>query len=107
MVTIHEGTAPVTLINVFTVEPDRQREIVGLLEQATEQTIRHLPGFISTSIHASLDGTRIVNYAQWASPENFKGMLGDPDAQKHLQAIMQKVSSSDPQLYSVDKIIGA
>jgi quinol monooxygenase YgiN len=101
MVTIREGTSPLTLINVFTVMPEQQEEVARLIEEATEQTISRLPGFVSTSIHKSLDGTRIVNYAQWESRQHFEAMLGSPDAGKHMQAIMQKVSSADPQLYEV------
>jgi hypothetical protein len=29
--------------------------------------MRHRPGFISANIHASLDGTRVVNYASGAA----------------------------------------
>lgn len=31
--------------------------------------MRHIDGFVSANIHASLDGTRAVNYAQWRSEE--------------------------------------
>ena len=56
-----------TLINVFTVAPDKQQELVTLLIDATQQTMRRLPGFISANIHRSLDGKKVVNYAQWES----------------------------------------
>lgn len=56
-----------TLINVFTVTRMTQQPLVDLLTEATEQVMRHRPGFISANIHASLDGTRVVNYAQWRS----------------------------------------
>jgi glycerol-3-phosphate responsive antiterminator len=64
-----------TLINVFVVDPHDQKKLVTLLEQATEPVICTLPGFISTNIHKSLDGTRVVNYAQWKSKEDFEAML--------------------------------
>ena len=57
-----------TLINVFTVNPDNQQQLVDLLDEATTQVIRHQAGFISANIHASLDGTRVVTYAQMAQP---------------------------------------
>ena len=53
----------VTLINDFTVDQERQRELVEILVAATEQVMRHRPGFVSANIHASLDGTHVVNYA--------------------------------------------
>jgi hypothetical protein len=50
---------------VFTVAPARQQELVQLLVKATEEVMQHQPGFISANIHASADGERVVNYAQW------------------------------------------
>lgn len=69
-----------TLINVFTVTRMTQQPLVDLLTEATEQVMRHRPGFISANIHASLDGTRVVNYAQWRSRDDFLAMLDDPTA---------------------------
>jgi antibiotic biosynthesis monooxygenase (ABM) superfamily enzyme len=46
-----------TLINVFTVAPEKQEALVALLIEATKQTMRHLPGFISANIHKSYDGS--------------------------------------------------
>ena len=73
--TIRAGAGIFTLINVFSVAPDQQQELANVLIEATEQTIRHLPGFISANIHTSLDGRHVVNYAQWRSRDAFKAML--------------------------------
>ena len=48
--------------------------------------MRHLPGFISASIHRSLDGTKVINYAQWRSQADFAAMTNNPKAQPHMQA---------------------
>jgi quinol monooxygenase YgiN len=82
--TIRAGAEIFTLINVFSVAPDRQQELVELLIEATEQTMRHLPGFISANIHTSLDGRHVVNYAQWRSRDAFEAMLRNPDARPHM-----------------------
>jgi hypothetical protein len=37
------------LINVFTVKPAYQRQLLELLRRATETSVRHAPGFISAS----------------------------------------------------------
>ena len=74
-----------TLINVFTVEPQRQQELAQVLIDATEQTMKHLPGFISASIHKSFDGQKVVNYAQWKSREDFDAMTKNPDAIPHMK----------------------
>lgn len=62
--TIEAGRPIATLINVFTVTPERQAELVSLLIRATEEHMRHRPGFVSANIHASRDGQRVVNYVQ-------------------------------------------
>lgn len=55
--------AAVTQINVFTVEPDNQRPLIDYLAQAA-RVASEVPGWMSASLHRSLDGTRVVNYAQ-------------------------------------------
>ena len=103
--TIRPGADPVTLINVFTVEPDVQQQLVDLLDEATEQVMRHRPGFVSANIHASLDGTRVANYAQWQRKEDVEAMLGDPDAQPHMRAAAA-LASYEPALYRVASVHG-
>jgi quinol monooxygenase YgiN len=93
--TINTDQHIATLINVFTVNPDSQPQLIDLLHDAATQVIRHRPGFISANIHASLDGARVVNYAQWRSREDFENMLADPTAGEHLKAITA-LAATDP-----------
>jgi quinol monooxygenase YgiN len=102
--TIATGTTVATLINVFTVRPDRQRRLVELLVEATEEVMRHLPGFVAANIHASADGTRVVNYAQWESAEAFHAMLGNPVAQAHMGQAAELAEAYDPHLYTVESV---
>jgi quinol monooxygenase YgiN len=86
MSTIEPARRLLTLVNVFTVDPGRQQELVDLLTEATEQTMKHLPGFVSANIHRSLDGQKVVNYAQWESREAFDAMRANPQAVPHMKA---------------------
>lgn len=97
---IRVGAQVVALINLFTVESDRQGHLVRLLEQATEEVMRHLPGFVSANIHRGLDGCTVVNYAQWASREDFEAMLANPVAGEHMRAITE-FAEARPGLYEV------
>lgn len=83
---IERGNRVLTLVNVFTVQPEKQQALVALLIEATEQTMRHLPGFVSANIHRSLDGKKVVNYAQWESLAAFEAMRKNPQATPHMQA---------------------
>ena len=86
MSTIQKGRNILTAINTFTVSPEKQQELVTLLVDATQQTMRHLPGFISANVHRSLDGKKVVNYAQWRSMADFEAMRKNPEAVPHMQA---------------------
>lgn len=98
--TISTGATFVTLINVFTVKREDQDRLVQLLIEATEQTMKNVPGFISANIHKSMDGERVTNYAQWASKEAFEAMLKNPEAREHMAPI-QKLATFDAHLYEV------
>jgi hypothetical protein len=63
MPTIVAGNGVVTQINVFTTTPDRQQALIDLLIEAAAFA-QSTPGWMSASLHRSLDGTRVVNYAQ-------------------------------------------
>jgi quinol monooxygenase YgiN len=100
-----EANAPwVTLINVYEVEPEKQAELVSLLSDATEKVMRHQPGFMSVNIHSSFDGTRVVNYAQWASKEDFDRMLKNPEVQEQLKQLAVLAKSVSPALYKVNSV---
>lgn len=101
--TIEAGADLVTLVNVFTVDPARQRELVDLLVVATEETMQHRPGFIAANIHAGVEGTRVVNYAQWKSTDAVRAMLADPRCQEHMAAA-RAIADADPQFYTVESV---
>jgi quinol monooxygenase YgiN len=54
--TISNDPKLVTFINVFTVEPANQRRLADLLAHATVASVHHAPGFVSATLHRSLDG---------------------------------------------------
>jgi quinol monooxygenase YgiN len=65
---IKADTGIVTQINVFTVPQGGQQALIDLLAESAE-FCRDVPGWLSASLHRSLDGTRVVNYAQSDSQE--------------------------------------
>ena len=103
---IRVGAPVVTLINVFTVAPEQQEELVALLDRATEEVMRRLPGFVSANIHRSLDGTKVANYAQWASREAFEAMLREPRAREHMGAAA-RMAAFEPARYEVASVHAA
>jgi quinol monooxygenase YgiN len=61
----------ITLINVFTVHPSNQQRLVDLLTRAADNAVSRAPGFLSATLHRSIDGTKVTMYAQWRSAEDF------------------------------------
>jgi hypothetical protein len=99
--TIVAGGDVLTLIDVFTCPEERQNELVAALDKATAEVLRHQRGFIAASIHASLDRTRVVNYAQWATVEDFDAMRDVPAVEDQRAQIMAIAESADPRLFVV------
>jgi quinol monooxygenase YgiN len=102
VITAHAEHA--TLINVFTVEPERAGQLADLLTQATEEVMQHVDGFISANIHLSTDGTRVVNYAQWRDAAAFQAMLQNSTAQQHMAQCAELATGYDPHLYTVESV---
>ena len=55
MTTISKDAQLITLINVFTVDPSNQSQLVELLTQVTDTFVRRARGFISSTLHRSRD----------------------------------------------------
>jgi heme-degrading monooxygenase HmoA len=91
----------VTLINVFTVALEDQDQLLEVLAEATESVMNRMPGFVSANLHKSLDGTKVVNYAQWRSKEDFEAMLQNPEAATHMGEAAGIAEKFEPHLYEV------
>jgi heme-degrading monooxygenase HmoA len=79
----------VVLINVFTCTPDNQQRLVEAWQRGTDDVMRSLPGFISANIHRSLDGTKVINYAQWRSREDFQASFANPQVAAYFEKLAQ------------------
>nr|WP_274708807.1 antibiotic biosynthesis monooxygenase family protein [Variovorax sp. S12S4] len=104
--TIAEKTGFVTLINVFTVEPANQSELLTLLARATDTSVRNVPGFVSAALHRSVDGTKVTMYAQWESAEHYQAMRSNPVASPFLDQALA-IAKFDPGMYEVVKVFSA
>ena len=103
MPTISKGRTPLTLINVFTVAPENQDELLRLLTDVTEQNVRHHAGFVSASLHRGIDGRKVTMYAQWASVEDYESMRQNPGPAPALAQAL-KIATFDPGMYEVAEI---
>jgi quinol monooxygenase YgiN len=110
MTTIAENTGRVTLINVFTVEPSNQMELLDIRARATDASVRDAPGFISAALHRNVDGTKVPTYAQWKSAEHYQhyqhyqSMRSDPVASPYVEQALA-IAKFDPGTYEVVKVL--
>lgn len=75
MIAITQNGDGVTLINVFSCEPQNQQQLVDSWIRVTEEKLGKLPGIISAALHRSKDGKRVVNYAQWESAGDWESLF--------------------------------
>jgi quinol monooxygenase YgiN len=104
-----ENSNAVAIIR-FEVEPQRQQALVNAAINNTEKVMKRKPGFISASIHKSLAGTRVVNYAQWKSAEiyhnNISKMITSDEMTEVRRPIDQLATSSDLNIYELESTSG-
>jgi quinol monooxygenase YgiN len=79
----------VGVVDQTELEHLNQQRLVEAWQRGTDDLMRYLPGFISANIHRSLDGTKVINYAQWASPRAFQATLTDPKVQAYFEELSQ------------------
>lgn len=101
MTTLDPNEPHVVLINTFQVKPGRAEELVERLAEATEKGIRNAPGFLSANFHVSLDGARVVNYAQWRSREDFEALTASDSFKAHIEPLNELFESFEPVLYEL------
>jgi len=100
MTTISPENNYLTLINIFKVDQANQDKLVELLTLATEKNVRKIQGFISASLHRSIDGTKVTMYAQWKSMEDYQNMRNNPVASPYLEQALE-FATFEPGMYEV------
>ena len=103
---IQTGNQPVTQITVIEAEPEKQQEALSLMAERARFMARQ-PGFVSISLHRSLDGRRIVNYVQWENRELLQSAHKSPDFRKEWRKFDELTDQIDPHLYEVADVLDA
>jgi len=93
-------TDPVTLINVFSVDPADQQQLVDLLIKATDGIVDGAPGFLGSRLHRRVDGTKVTMVAQWRSAGDYAAMRADRRPLPFLEEAL-KLASFAPGMYEV------
>jgi len=54
-----------TVINIMKPSKSDKNEVLSLLKEGINKTMIHQEGYISSSVHTSLDNNYVINYSQW------------------------------------------
>lgn len=106
MLTISENASIQTVITTYDVTPGSYLDLIEELRDAFENVISKQPGFIAAAIHGNEAQTRIANYSQWASREDFKAMLRSDEMRARNQRFSELSRSFEPVLYDVQAVAG-
>ncbi|GHO56196.1 antibiotic biosynthesis monooxygenase [Ktedonobacter robiniae] len=107
MTTISENNDVVTTINTFMFEPENQQRGLELLVEIAKMIRKEVPGFLSANFHMSVDGTRVVNYAQYSSHEAFQVATAKvfEKADTSLLIELRQIATPDAHEYKVRTIL--
>ncbi|HEX4326312.1 MAG TPA: antibiotic biosynthesis monooxygenase family protein, partial [Burkholderiales bacterium] len=93
MATIREDSTFTQIVR-FDVAPEQQEALIAAIVAEVERWVRHRPGYISSTFHASHDGRHVINYAQWRDEAAFKGFTRDPES----AGLRAAIDAVDPSL---------
>ncbi len=96
----------VTQITIIEAEPEKQQEALSLMAERA-RFMAQQPGFVSISLHRSLDGKRIVNYVQWKTRGLLQQAHQSPDFRKAWRKFDDLTDQIDPHLYEVTEVVDA
>ncbi|WP_013321362.1 antibiotic biosynthesis monooxygenase family protein [Gloeothece verrucosa] len=99
MPTIAIHNEVITVIIIFSVEPQQQQELIDVIAEFLA-TVKQQPGFVSASIHKSLDGVKVANYAQWKTREDYQAFLNNTEVQAKA-AKLREFNPPDIHIYEV------
>lgn len=92
-------SSPVTFINVIDVDPSGHQEVIDILNEGTRKVISRRPGFISVTILASVDKSRVINIARWESIGDAKATQADPAAAAYARRTAM-IATAHPGIYA-------
>jgi len=91
----------ITQINVLTVASKDQAQLVRMMTEQARDVMANQPGFISSTIHKSDDGARVVNYVQWASRDLLDAAHASPAFLHHMERYRHLVIEAGPRIYAI------
>ena len=101
MATISTARKVQTVITTFEVNPGTCQDLLDLLRSTCDEVISVRTGFISAALHVNDAQTRIANYSQWETREDFQAMLRSDEMLERSRKINDLCKNFAPVMYDV------
>ncbi len=99
--TTNQQESGITLINIFTVTPEKQHSAADKVAHIYKTFVHNQPGFISAKIQKSVDGTKVAAVAQWESQDYLDNMQQNSDFQNLVKILDGDIVGAEPHIYEV------
>jgi Antibiotic biosynthesis monooxygenase len=76
----------------------QRTDVDSAFARATDGFVSRASGFISSTLHRSVDGTKVAMYAQWRSVEDYQTMCQEPGPLPFLQEALS-IAKFEPGIY--------
>ena len=106
MLNISSTHAIQTVITTFEVASGSCQDLLDELQAACTDFVSQQPGFIGAAMHVNDAQTRIANYTQWQSRDDFQAMLRTDEMRVYLQKFSVLCKTFEPVLYEVAACMG-
>lgn len=101
MPTISKDRKLQTVITTFEVNPGTCHDLLTELRSTCDEVISQQTGFISAALHVNDAQTRIANYSQWETREDFQAMLRSDAMLARSRKINGMCKNFEPVMYDV------
>jgi heme-degrading monooxygenase HmoA len=106
MLTIDETRAGQTVLTIFEVTPANCEALIEALRSTYATVISRQPGFIAAALHVNDARTRVANYSQWESREDYQAMLRTEEMRTRHAEITELCRSFEPVMIEVRAVFG-
>ena len=106
MLTISKDETVQTVITTFEVTPGACQDLLDVLKEACDGFVSQQPGFVGAAMHVNDARTRVANYVQWATRDDFQAMLRSDEMQAYHQKFNALCKTFEPVMYDVVVSVG-
>jgi hypothetical protein len=94
------------LIDVWTVEPEQQGELVAAISASLQRFVEGRPGFVSAEIYQSANGHMVLSKVRMRSAPDRQALTDSPEADDVYREL-SRIATSHTHVYRLVESFGA